>query len=316
MKKVVRISAIVGVIIVVVLVISKIIGKQQNRENGNVSNMGLVLEHQGTTYYNKYEKGIFAVKGDTETQLTDETAYSLTFYDDKIYYMTIADFNQVVIKYVDLKNGNVRNVATIYTSISKFFIEDERIYYFTNHSENGICKMDLNGENETIVVAGNIQDFQVSEKEIYYINEENQICRWKLKSGESVALNEAAKAKKMQVVEEWIYYYNEFENALFRVSKNGKKVELVSVLVNHEIYNVCGKYVYYYDKNTSKIARMQLKKSNKCENIVDIAVSKTRINVAGDVLYFLDQSKDESQNYQIYRIKINGEKMQEIEYER
>lgn len=316
MKKVVRISAIVGVIIVVVLVISKIIGKQQNQENGNVSNMGLVLEHQGTTYYNKYEKGIFAVKGDTETQLTDETAYSLTFYDDKIYYMTIADFNQVVIKYVDLKNGNVKNVATIYTSISKFFIEDERIYYFTNHSENGICKMDLNGENETIVVAGNIQDFQVSEKEIYYINEENQICRWKLKSGESVPLNEAAKAKKMQVVEEWIYYYNEFENALFRVSKNGKKVELVSVLVNHEIYNVCGKYVYYYDKNTSKIARMQLKKSNKCENIVDIAVSKTRINVAGDVLYYLDQSKDESQNYQIYRIKINGEKMQDIEYER
>ncbi len=315
MKKVVKISAIIIVMLVIVLVIIKM-NNQENQANGNVSNMGLVLEHRGTTYYNKYEKGIFEVKGDMETQLTDETAYSLTFYDDKIYYMTIADFNQVVIKYVDLKNGNVKNVATIYTSISKFFIEEDSIYYFTNRSENGICKMDLNGENETIVIAGNIQDFQVSEKEIYYIDAQNQICRWKLKSGESVALNEAAKAKKMQVVEGWIYYYNEFENALFRVSKNGKKVELVSVLVNHEIYNVCGKYVYYYDKNTSKIARMQLKKSNKCENIVDIAVSKTRINVAGDVLYYLDQSKDESQNYQMHRIKINGEKMQDIEYER
>lgn len=315
MKKVVNISAIIGVIVVVVLVIIKM-NNQKNQANGNVSNMGLVLEQRGTTYYNKYEKGIFAVKEGTETQLTDETAYSLTFYDDKIYYMTIADFNQVVIKYVDIKNGNVKNVTTIYTSISKFFIEDENIYYFTNHSENGICKMDLNGENETIVIAGNIQDFQVSEKELYYINEENQICRFKLKSGESVTLNEAAKAKKMQVVEGWIYYYNELENALFRVSKDGKKVELVSVLVNNEVYNVCGKYVYYYDKNTSKIARMQLKKSNQCENIVDISVSKTRINLAGDVLYYLDQSKDESQNYQIYRIKINGEKMQDIEYER
>lgn len=315
MKKVVKIIAIISVILVIVLITMKI-GRLKNQVNGNVSNMGLALEHRGTTYYNKYEKGIFAFKGDTETQLTDETAYSLTFYEDKIYYMTIEDFNQVVIKYVDIKNGNVKSVATIYTSISKFFIEDESIFYFTNHGENGICKMDLNGENETIIVAGNIQDFQVDQKEIFYINEANEICKVHLKRSKNIVLSQIAKAKKMQVVEGWIYYYNEFENALFRVSKNGKKVELVSVLVNHEIYNVCGKYVYYYDKNTSKIARMQLKKSNKCENIVDIAVSKTRINVAGDVLYYLDQSKDESQNYQIYRIKINGEKMQDIEYER
>lgn len=313
MKKVVKISVIVVCIIIIMMAI--IMVKNRNNEaNGNVSNMGLVLEHNGTTYYNKYEKGIFAVKGDKEIQLTDETAYSLAFYEDKIYYMTVADFNQVMIKSVDIKSGNIQNIATIYTSISKFFVEGNAIYYFTNNVQNGICKMDLNGQNETILITGNIPDFQVDKKEIFYIDEENRICKFMLSSGKNIVLSENAKAKKIQVVEHWIYFYNETENSLFRLNKNGKKMELVSVLVNHEIYNVCGKYVYYYDKNTSKIARMQLKKSNKCENIVDISVLKTRINLAGDVLYYLDKSSDDSQNYQIRRVKINGDKMQDVQY--
>lgn len=314
MRKIVKIP----IVFILILVISLLVWNAKSgngKENGNVSNGGLAIERKGVTYYNKYEKGIFEVKGNSEKRLTDETAYSITIYDNKLYYMTVADFNHVVIKYVNLSNdGNVKNVATIYTSVSKFFIEDGFIYYFTNEGSGGICRMDVNGTNETLIVKGGVRDFHVCDQKLYYINDENQICEFFLKKQENVILKEEIFAKKMQIVGQWIYYYDEKEDALFRVSKNGEKQELVSVLVHNEIYNVCGKYVYYLDEQNSKIARMKLKKSNQCDDIVSINISTTRINIAGDVLYYLDKSKDESQNYQMHRVRMNGEMVQDIEY--
>lgn len=316
MKKGVEIGTIL-LVIAVAIVGMMILGKMRNPKleaNGNVSNMGLVLEYKGVTYYNKYEKGIFAVKDGNETRLTEETAYCLTAENGKLYYMTVADFNHVVIKSIDLESRNIKNIATVYTTMSKFFVQDQWIYYFTNNGENGICKIDSNGENETMIVLGNVQDFQLEDNEIYYVDETGQICKFSLKKQENSVLSEAAGARKMQVVDEWIYYYAQEENALFRVHKDGKKQELVSVLIHHETYNVCGKYVYYFDEENLKIARMQLNKSNKCDDIVNLESARTKLNVAGDVLYYLDKSSDEAQNYQMHRIKLNGEKMQDVEY--
>ena len=56
---------------------------------GNYANMGLAVEKDGVIYYNKYEKGIVKVKGGKEYQITDETAYSMTVYNDEIYYLTV-----------------------------------------------------------------------------------------------------------------------------------------------------------------------------------------------------------------------------------
>lgn len=316
MKKGIEIGTIL-LVVAVAIVGMIVLGKMRSPKleaNGNVSNMGLVLEYQGVIYYNKYEKGIFAVKDGNETRLTEETAYCLMAENGKLYYMTVADFNNVVIKSIDLESGTVKNIATVYTSMSKFFVQDQWIYYFTNNGENGICKMDSNGENETMILSGNVQDFQLEDNEIYYVDETGQIGKFSLKNEENSVLSEAAGARKIQVVDDWIYYYAQEENALFRVSTDGKKQELVSVLIHHETYNVCGKYVYYFDAENQKIARMRLNKSNQCDDIVSLESARTKLNVAGDVLYYLDKSKDESQNYQMHRVKLNGEKMQDVEY--
>ena len=100
MRKKVRVGMVV---IFVVLVISCFGFLQKDKENGNLANQGLACEAKGTVYYNKYEKGIFAVKNGKEKQLTDETAYGLNIVGNKLYYLTIADFNSIVIKSVDFK---------------------------------------------------------------------------------------------------------------------------------------------------------------------------------------------------------------------
>ena len=67
---------------------------------GNLSNMGLVLEDGNTVFYNRYEDGIIKVKGNKEYQITDETAYSMTMYEDEIYYLTVSSLNTIELKKV------------------------------------------------------------------------------------------------------------------------------------------------------------------------------------------------------------------------
>ncbi len=301
-------------ILLLILIIIGIHYFKKNKENGNIANMGLACEKDGVIYYNKYEKGIFSIKNGEEKQLTDETAYSLNLLDDKIYYITVADFNNVIIKSVDTNGENLKSIATIYTSISKIYVDHQSIYYSTNETGKGIAKIDLNGENEQILVTETVQDFQVAQKEIYYVTNTNQICKIATSGQNNQTLTDTGIAKKIQVVDQWIYYYDQTENALFRLKPNGKKKELVSVLIQNEIYNVSGKYVYYFNREQSKIARMRIGKSNQCDDIAELQVTKTKINLVNDEIYYLDKSEDESQTYQIYRRKVNGDPIKPVEY--
>lgn len=311
MRKKVRLIVLLIVVIIVILGISQLL---KNNENGNIANMGLACEAKGTIYYNKYEKGIFSIKNGKETRLTEETAYSLNIVGNKIYYITVADFNNVVIKSVDLDGKNLTNIATIYTSISKIFVDKKFIFYATNETGKGIAKIDLNGENEQIILAENVQDFWVKQNKIYFVNQSNQICKVDSSGENNRVLSEEVSARKIQVIGKWIYYYHPNENALFRLKNDGKKNELVSTLIHNETYNISGKYVYYFDRENSKIARMKIGKSNQCDELVNLNVSNTKINIVNDQIYYLDKAQNSSQTYLIYRIKTNGKSAKPIEY--
>lgn len=310
MEKIKKI-VVIGIIILVVIGSLKLVIFRKSQRNGNMANMGFVTKNNNVVYYNKYDEGIVAYQNGKEQKLTDETAYSITVLDDQIYYITVADLSNVVIKSVATNGENLKTIATIYTSLSKFFVSSDEIYYLTN---KGIAKMDLNGQNETIILEENIQDFQVVNNEIFYTNALNQIGKASISGEKACVFDHEISAKKLQVVDKWIYYYDENENALFRLTKNGKKKELVSVLVKNETYNVCGKYVYYLDKENSTIARMRMGKSNQCDPIVTLQATNTKINIVDNELYYLDKSKDESQTYQMYRVGIKGQKVKSIEY--
>ena len=121
-------KVMIGGILLIIVILWGMCFRTSEDKNGNIANLGLAEKNNSTVYYNKYEKGIFAVRNGKEEQLTDETAYSINIVGDKIYYITIADFNSVLIKCVDTNGENLRNIAKIYTSISKIYVNDNYIY--------------------------------------------------------------------------------------------------------------------------------------------------------------------------------------------
>ena len=71
--------------------------------------------------------------------------------------------------------------------------------------------------------------------------------------------------------------------------------------------------IYLCVNLTHKICKCDLK-GKQSKEIVTISVGTTNINIVGNTLYYLDKSKDETQIYQMYRVKTNGKATSEITY--
>ena len=92
----------------------------------------LAYEDNNVVYYNKYDKRIVKIKGGKEYQITDESASSITVIGDTIYYLTVSSSNTIDLKSVKTNGDALTNIKTLYTPVSKFYIEDGYLYYITN----------------------------------------------------------------------------------------------------------------------------------------------------------------------------------------
>ena len=282
-------------------------------EAGNLSNMGLATLNKKTVYYNKYEDGIFAVKGNKETRITEETAYSMTVSNDTIYYLTNSDTNAMDLKSVKTNGEDLKTIKTLQTSLSKFYFDSGSIYYFENSENPGIAKFDLESEHISLLVEQRIQDFVFDNNIIYYTNEQGVLYSFNLKTSENKELTNEYSIQKIQVLNKWIYFYDEGQNALCKIKIDGTKEKVVSTFVNNELYNVTSKKIYYFDSVNKQICASDLK-GKKSKAIVSVTATKPRINIANKTIYYLDTSKSENQMYQMYRVKTNGSAAKPIEY--
>lgn len=280
---------------------------------GNKSNMGLVLEDGKTTYYNKYEKGIVKVKGGEEHQITNETAYSMTLVDDTIYYMTVSNQNSIVLKSVKTNGDKGTEIKILATPISKFYIEENFVYYVTNEETLGIAKLSLETGEESIIAASNVQDFVLEDGIIYFTDNAGYLHSVKTNGSENKQIAKEYNIKNIQILKKWIYFYDSKENALCRIKKDGSSKKTVATFVNNEIYNITNKGIYYFDSVNKQIARCDLK-GKKSKAIVSLDAVKPRINIANGEIYYLDNSKDPAQIYQMYRVKTNGSSAKSIDY--
>lgn len=280
---------------------------------GNLSNMGLVLEDGNTVYYNRYEDGIVKVKGNKEYQITDETAYSMTMYEDEIYYLTVSSLNTIELKKVKDNGDGLTKVKTLGTTISKFYIKDGFVYYASNGAVKGIAKLSLENGSENIITAANVQDFVLYNDNIYYVDNVGYIYSTNLGGTDIKEIAKDYNVKKIQILKNWIYFYNESENALCKIKLDGSNLKTVATFVNNEIYNVTSKDIYYYDAVNKQICKCDLK-GKKSIAIVTIEATRPRINIADGILYYLDNSKDNTQIYQMFRVKTNGNAAKAIEY--
>lgn len=304
------------IICLIIIGISKIVSLlSPEKVFGNYSNnnMGLAIEYKGATYYNKYEKGIFKLEREKETQVTDHTAYSITIIDDTIYYLTVSTENTIDLNSVKTNGEDLKKIKTLYTANSKFYIKDGFAYYVSNKDQTGINKVSLENAEEKTVIVANVQDFILQDNIIYYTDNVGFLHSVDTDGNNLKDISTDYNIKNIQILNNWIYFYDENENALCRIKKNGKSKETVATFVNNEMYNVTNKHIYYFDQVNKNICRADLK-GKKSKVVVSLEATRTKINIADGIIYYLDNSKDNTQIYQIFRVKENGKEFQPIEY--
>ena len=313
-----RIIVVVIAIILLLLIIfglyklfSAIFSKE--KVYGNVSNKGLVLEANGATYYNKYDKGIIKVKGGKESQITDEVAYCITMYKNKIYYMTVSANNTIDVVSVDTNGNDYSKIKTLTTKIDKFYIEDDYLYYYKIADVCGIVKLSLENGDEAMLAAANVEDFVLDDGVIYYTDSVGFLHALKPNGSDRTDVTKDYQIGKIQIKGRWIYFYDPTENALCKIRKDGSGKTTVATFVTNDIFNITNNSIYYFDKVNKKICKCDLN-GKQSQEIVTISVGTTKINIAGNVLYYLDKRKDDTQIYQMYRVKTNGKAAKEIVY--
>mgnify|MGYP004454253507 FL=1 len=278
--------------------------------NGNLSNLGLVTESDGVVFYNKYENGIVKVKGNKEYQITNETAYSMQVVDDYIYYLTKGESNKLLIKKVKTNGDKLSTEKEIQTSISKFFVVDNAIYYV---NQSGISKIMCDTKEENLICQDKVEDFAVDNNTIYYTDDFGYLYSMNLGgTDKKTILND--EITEFQVYDGWIYYYKQSENYLSKINIDGSENDTVTDKVNSYIFNIYKGKIYFYDSEKSNISCIGINGKN-LEVITKIKTNKTRINLTsnGDI-YYLDASNGENNIYQMYRIGTNGRKLNEIKY--
>ncbi len=278
--------------------------------NGNLSNLGLVTESDGVVFYNKYENGIVKVKGNKEYQITNETAYSMQVVDDYIYYLTKGESNKLLIKKVKTNGDKLSTEKEIQTSISKFFVVDNAIYYV---NQSGISKIMCDTKEENLICQDKVEDFAVDNNTIYYTDDFGYLYSMNLGgTDKKTILND--EITEFQVYDGWIYYYKQSENYLSKINIDGSENDTVTDKVNSYIFNIYKGKIYFYDSEKSNISCIGTNGKN-LEVITKIKTNKTRINLTsnGD-MYYLDASNGENNIYQMYRIGTNGRKLNEIKY--
>lgn len=278
--------------------------------NGNLSNLGLVTESDGVVFYNKYENGIVKVKGNKEYQITNETAYSMQVVDDYIYYLTKGESNKLLIKKVKTNGDKLSTEKEIQTSISKFFVVDNAIYYV---NQSGISKIMCDTKEENLICQDKVEDFAVDNNTIYYTDDFGYLYSMNLGgTDKKTILND--EITEFQVYDGWIYYYKQSENYLSKINIDGSENDTVTDKVNSYIFNIYKGKIYFYDSEKSNISCIGTNGKN-LEVITKIKTNKTRINLTsnGDI-YYLDASNGENNIYQMYRIGTNGRKLNEIKY--
>lgn len=316
-----RIVILIVLLLIILLVLfgfiklfTAIFAKEEVIGNNSKVNMGLAIKAKDAVYYNKYETGIVKLKGKEEYQITDETAYSMTLIDDTIYYITVSSANTIDLKKVKTNGDGLEKIKTISTSISKFYIEDNYLYYANDKDVAGISKFSLENVNEeSMIVAASVRDFVLDEGTIYYTDNVGYLHSITTSGTDKKEISTENNISNIQLLKKWIYFYDEKENALCKIKKDGTSKQIVATFVNNEMYNVTSKKIYYFDNVNKQICTCDLK-GKKSKAIVTLEATRTKINVVGNILYYLDNSKNDNQIYQMYRVKTNGGHTKTIDY--
>jgi SHS2 domain-containing protein len=272
--------------------------------------MGMVISGDDYIFYYKYNSGVIKIKDGKEYQISDDGAYAIQYANDYIYYTTPNISGGIDIKKVS-QNGDTNVVLTSVASAStKMYLEDGYLYYTTTNPDT-ISKIDINGENESVVLTRTIYDFKVLDSTIYFTDSSEHLYKIDTNGENYEELSSNPLAKRFQIVKNGVYYFDADVSKLLKFDLDSKQISEVTDKLNCDIYNVTSDGIYYLDSENLKICFVDLNNKNSKE-IVTVSTANTKLNIQGTILYYLDIT--EAGDYIAKRISTTGKSLDEIKY--
>ena len=307
-KRIVILVVLCLVVLLVLFGIIKLCKSAFSKEvvAGNIGiNRGIAVSDGSQTYYNKDEKGIVKVKGGKAYQIVDETAYSMTVKGDTLYYLTVSSTNTIDLKSVKSNGDELTKITELLTTLGKFYMDDEFVYYAKNSSTSGIAKISLTTGEETIIAAAQVRDFVLDEDVVYFVDSVGALQSVNVNGKDNKEITTEFNLKYIQILGKWIYFYNDQEAALYKMKKDGSDVTKVATFINNEVYNVTSKGIYYFNAVDRQICVCDLK-GKKSKPVVAVETTNPKINVVDGILYYFDNSSVEGQLFETKVVKSNG----------
>ena len=292
LKKKLKINniAIVVILIIILIILCTIIVKIFSAKDvvtNNDSNMGLAAQSDDLTFYYNYNKGLVKKDKDSEKVLTTNQAYSINYFDGKIYYTTPNSTGGIDIKVMNTDGKNEKILLSTTSSSTKMYLQDSKIYYLTSNPDT-ISRIDLNGKNEEVVLTRSVVDFKVVNGTIYFSDIMGFLYSVNTDGEGYKTIIKESLFNEFQILDKYVYYFDEENYKLMKINlENTSKKEVVTDAVDSDIYNVTSNGIYYLDKANSKIKYVSLN-GKKSKEIVNINTDRTKIDIVGSAIYYID----------------------------
>lgn len=197
-----------------------------------------------------------------------------------------------------------------------FSVRDGNYVYYLGFEENetdGIYRVKTNGKNKKKISDDYGLYLNISGNYLYYLetSENNynsyNIVKMKTNGQDKELIVEGVDTSKITVINNWVYYFKNYQ--LYRVKTNGKSKEQISNR-SMENYEVIGDFIYYSYMNDGKYVIAKMKTNGENVTRIDTEASKTFF-VNKNNIYYIRQNVD-TNSYELYRIKTNGESKEKI----
>lgn len=240
--------------------------------------------------------------------------YGLNVVDDWIYYETYSKDGRKICKMKTNGNQQTEIISNGYNTIVA--ASDGWIYYKKSYVVNenegvkqALCKIRIDGTNETQLIARDAYSIQVVNDWIYYVKANNKVSDgqfnygiFKMKtdgSQESEILNINNYSSTINVSNDWIYYVSS-ESKIYKVKVDGTgKTELTDKFVWNGELQLVGDWIYYSETintamNTRDAALNRIRIDGSEKTVVKGDETKTEKLVNEKINYAYKDSKDGS----------------------
>ena len=330
-----KLGKLIGIISLIliffILVLIYIYGNTNKIGNtiGNIRNYGYAAEQGNWIYYlapnqDSTQIGIFKVKKDGTNQeelyMSEIDIVSINVYKNYIYFIGVKkgaynendEFDNKIYRIkLDGSNLEIINDNELNNNCYEIYVLNNSVYYIGKNAE--ICKMDLNGENKTIILDEQTGYLGITEKYIIFNKTESETSTdyvTYIANIDGTDSRPIVNGKRLYSInlEGNNIYYTDSSKHIYKTEIDSNKEELLYDNLEAYNLNVRNGYAYYLDykdETSDKVCvyRVNLNKRAEKEIIKELASYSSFIDVVGNWVIYMDVSKTEGF---IDLVKIDG----------